>query len=799
MRKPLVYRVSGIAVVVVVVLGALVIALGRHVDWVGNPLDDYVDGSQYGGLTISYPLDETLFPPEVAAPTVRWRDSHADSDIWLVTIKFADDEGRMSFRTHQTEWTPSDADWEAIKRRSLEKPARVAILGVNRAAPRRILSGASISISTSKDEVGASLFFREVHLPFIKAATDPARFNTWRFGDVSSKKLPPAVMDNLPVCANCHSFTADGSTLAMDVDYANDKGSYIIAPIEEQMVFDKAKIISWNDYKPGERLTFGLLAQISPDGKYVVCTVRDHSIFVPTVGIEFSQLFFPIKGILCYYDRKTEKFHTLPGADDIDFVQSNPSWSPDGKYIVFVRAKAYQLKNDFLDPNTPLLSPDECREFLDGSEIFQYDLYRIPFNDGKGGKAEPLEGASNNGMSNYFAKYSPDGKWIIFCKARAFMMLQPDSELYIMPAEGGEARKLRCNTSRMNSWHSWSPNSKWLVFSSKAYGIMTQLLLTHIDEQGRSTPAVYLSRMTSSDKAVNIPEFVNAKSDAIKKIREQFIDDQYYQRAGSISLTVHEPDLPVAEEHFRKSLELNPKNWKSRFGLAEVMRRKGLFEESKAQLLRGIEYQPDNADFHLTLGELLSTHLESEEEAITHFREAVRIDPEFFRAYFNLGMCLLKVDKVDEALEQLSNALRLKPDDPRVNCRLGIALDRQKKFSQAAACYARALEHEPTLVPAILGLASIFAKAKDPKLHHPEEAVQLARTACELSGYKDLAALKVLEEVYAELGRFPEAAQIAESAVRIIRSAGDEKLADTIEKKIEVYQQQKPFRRSDSP
>ena len=89
-----------------------------------------------------------------------------------------------------------------------------------------------------------------------------------------------------------------------------------------------------------------------------------------------------------------------------------------------------------------LLTPDECQEFLDGRQDFQFDLYRIPFNDGKGGTAEPLAGASHNGMSNYFPKYSPDGKWIVFCKAKSFMLLQPDSELYIIPAEGGEARRL---------------------------------------------------------------------------------------------------------------------------------------------------------------------------------------------------------------------------------------------------------------------------------------------------------------------------------------------------------------------
>ena len=48
----------------------------------------------------------------------------------------------------------------------------------------------------------------------------------------------------------------------------------------------------------------------------------------------------------------------------------------------------------------------------------------------------PIEGASHNGMSNFFAKFSPDGKWIVFCKAENYMLLMPDSELYIIPSEG---------------------------------------------------------------------------------------------------------------------------------------------------------------------------------------------------------------------------------------------------------------------------------------------------------------------------------------------------------------------------
>ncbi len=213
-------------------------------------------------------------------------------------------------------------------------------------------------------------------------------------------------------------------------------------------------------------------------------------------------------------------------------VQSNATWSPDGKYIVFAATEAYSLTKRGSDPGTVLLSPADCREFLEEGKPFKFNLYRIPFNGGRGGKAEPIAGASFNGKSNFFPKYSPDGKWIVFCRAENYMLLQPDSELFIIPAEGGEARRLRANTKRMNSWHSFSPNGKWLVFSGKPDSPYTRLYLTHIDEHGESTPAVVLDHLTAPDRAANIPEFVNVAPSAIGHIREQFIDDVSYARAA---------------------------------------------------------------------------------------------------------------------------------------------------------------------------------------------------------------------------------------------------------------------------
>jgi len=766
---------------------------------VDKVLATYREDAPYAALTIGYPLDGTLFPPEIAAPTVRWEDRQNGSNAWVVAVEYERSEGREGFLCLDAQWTPSDGQWENIKRRSRESSATLTVLGLNHASPEAILSAGRVSIGTSRDEVGAPLFYREVNLPFDDAVKDPAAHIRWRFGTVASREPPAVVLDKLPVCGNCHSFSADGTVMGMDVDYANEKGSYVIDRVAEEMTLRNSSIITWADYrKEDKEKTFGLLSHVSPDGRFVVSTVKDRSVFVPKDNLEFSQLFFPIKGILVVYDRRTGRFRALRGADDERFVQSNPTWSPDGKHIVFARSEAYRLEH--LESETRvLLTPSECREFLEEGKTFQFDLYRVPFNEGEGGEAEALAGASNNGMSNYFARYSPDGRWIVFCKARSFMLLQPDSELYIIPAAGGTARRMRCNTPRMNSWHSWSPNGKWLVFSSKANSPYTQLFLTHVDERGISSPPVVLSWFTAPDRAANIPEFVNLRAGAIRRIRAEFVDDLSYARAGSEFF--RHGDFDRAEESYRKALEVNPDSVVAHHDWGVLLMAQERLEEAKARFLKVLDSQADRGmtkNAHCNLGIIFGEQLEYE-RAMMHCRKALEMDAEFATAHGVFGSLLLNVGKREEAKEHLAEAVRLNRADAIASFKLASVFLEEGKHRQAAELFGQSLKEQPNLYDTLLGLATIRAASSDPTLRDGHQALQLATRACELTRYSDPVALDVLGMACAEIGRFPEAVSAAQRAVRVARVAGDEDLADAIERRIRRYGRQMAFRREHAP
>jgi tetratricopeptide (TPR) repeat protein len=719
-------------------------------------LTAYQEQGHYPALTILYPGNETVFPPEIVPCTFSWREGGGKADTWLVLLEFPDNRGRLAFLSQRTDWTPTPAEWEIIKQRSRGRSANVTVLGFQREAPSRILSRGQVGISTSEDEVGAPLFYREVNLPFADAVKDPSRIR-WRFGAISSTNPPPVVLEHLPVCGNCHSFSRDGRVLGMDVDYANNKGSYVVTRVAKEMVLASSEIITWDDYKREDgHQTLGLLSQVSPDGQAVVSTVKDRSVFVPRPELAFSQLFFPVKGILAVYHRNGGGIQALPGADDPTYVQSNPGWSPDGKYIVFARSKAYDLRNKNAQGKL-LLTEEDCAEFLREGKPFTFDLYRIPYNNGRGGKAEPLAGASRNGRSNYFPKYSPDGKWIVFCQASNYMLLQPDSALYIIPAEGGAARRLKCNTARMNSWHSWSPNSRWLVFSSKVNSPYTQLFLTHIDERGESSPPVVLANFTAPDRAANIPEFVSAPADAIQKINEQFLNDYSHVRAGFFAELSGDVDHGMAE--YQKALAINPK-----CGPA-----------------------------HQRLGFLLYNIKHNPEEGLAHTTEALRLDPNNGFAHYDLGQALRNQGKLDPAAVHLAEAVRLTPtnfnllyNSAEMHCSLGEVLLAKARENEAAEVLTRAVALDSRNARAHYFLA--LAQAAQGMLEQP---LQHYSTACSLQPAVDTAPeLHFLISVnLARAGRAQEALKWARKALELAEARGDANLTGIIKTRMEEYLQ----------
>jgi len=646
-------------------------------------------------LTITNPLDSALFPPEAPAPAVRWTCTDSTVRRWAVGQTAEAGKVTVAALVDTPCWQPTPSQWNAMKRASLGQQAMLTVVGLGRGS--RVLHLAHISFSTSPDSVRDAIFYREVNLPFAEAVKDPSKIR-WRFGTIEGPQAPPVVLTGLPVCGNCHSFSADGAVLGMDVDYANDKGSYAVVETAPEIALSRDRVISWGDYRREDNQpTFGLLSQVSPDGRYVVSTVKDRSVFVPKPDLAFSQLFFPVQGILAIHDCDKRTFRALPGADNPQLVQSNASWSPDGRTIVFARAQVHHLRG-LRETASALLSSDECSEFLVEKQAFRFDLCRIDFAAGAGGTAGPIPGASGNGVSNFFARYSPDGRWIVFCQAANYMLLQPDSRLFIMPAEGGTPRLMRCNRGLMNSWHSWSSNGRWLVFASKANGPYTQLWLTHVDPDGADAVPVLLEHLTEPDRAANIPEFTRLGPGAIRTMREQFVDDVSWVRAGRESGKVG--GYQEAARKYAEALRINPNNARAHAGLGMMLVMQKRLAEATLHFRTAVQLQPDYADAHYNLAMALEK-AGVLDTALSEFSAAVRLDPRHSLAWQCLGNIHHRKGAMDSALACYRRVILIVPDQPAPYFSAASVLQRRGRTREAADMYLSALKVDSAYVPAL--------------------------------------------------------------------------------------------------
>src|SRR6266496_908576 len=181
-------------------------------------------------------------------------------------------------------------------------------------------------------------------------------------------------------------------------------------------------------------------------------------------------------------------------------------------------------------------------------------------------------------------------------------------------------------------------------------------------------------------------------------------------------------------------------------------------------------------------------------EAMVHYEEAIKLQPNYADAYYNRGNILFAEGRIDEAMADWEKTLQIQPNDADAHTCLGNALLRRGSIKEAMVHYETAMTLAPEDPHSRINIAWVLATAPDASIRDGIKAVEFAQQAVELSGGRDPKFLRTLAAAYAESGRFSEAITTAKQALVMARMQGKSGFANVLDEDVGLYREHVPLR-----
>jgi len=129
----------------------------------------------------------------------------------------------------------------------------------------------------------------------------------------------------------------------------------------------------------------------------------------------------------------------------------------------------------------------------------------------------------------------------------------------------------------------------------------------------------------------------------------------------------------------------------------------GVWKDNETLWTHTLAVTRDNYRAEYAIGTILGQQGRTA-DAIAHFTEAVRLEPGFAEAHFNLGIAEMTLGNLAEAEDHFALALRVHPDDANAHYNLGVAYSRHGRIDDAIVQYREALRLQPAFAAAENGL-----------------------------------------------------------------------------------------------
>lgn len=278
-----------------------------------------------------------------------------------------------------------------------------------------------------------------------------------------------------------------------------------------------------------------------------------------------------------------------------------------------------------------------------------------------------------------------------------------------------------------------------------------------------------------------------------------------------------------AEQHARFAAAIRPDNERPWINLAESLRLQNQLPEAIEAIQRGIDALEAErqwlsehgheqkvlwANYHLAIdhGSLAALHdaMRDAAAAIEAYTTALRIVPDdagTVRLRLNLHTRLADLytrqDRIADAAPHYEFVLSQHPDDFLSHLVLGEHARREGRYLEAQAHLRTALDVVNTPeeeLQAMYRLGWLYATARDDRVRDGRSAAALGERMIQGTEGTSPDAFDLYAAALAELGRFNDAAKMAEEALKLTEAHELTELDAKIRQRLELYRQSRPYR-----
>lgn len=488
-------------------------------------------GTDTGGPCMSEPEVGALFPNNWLRPRFKFQPG-ASQNLFEIRLHADNEANDLVVYTINTAWKMPKDMWTALASHIQDAPITMSVRGVdmNNGTPALGTKGTFTIAPVSAE--GSMVYWST--LAFDSSAQN-TKLQGFHVGDektvdaLQTTQVQQKVratwgqslnMQSTQVqCIGCHTSTPDGNYAAFTAQWPwpnalasveamtvgasptyltpqassamspNTNGAYNVGDVQKYMLgiqtFSKAH------YAPNDRMV------VTTKGS---AWYRQNPQDVgQSTGVTAQLVWFNLEATS---ESQGAAWDVIPRMGDANSAAA-PNWSHDGNTIIY--ASTTTGAEDGRMGKGPT------------------DLMTVPYNNKAGGAAVKVPGASDPNFEEYYPAFSADDALLAFNRVASgqSMYNQPLAEIFVLPAAGGTATRLKANDpvscsgsvspGVQNTWPKWSPDAKsannktyyWLIYSSKRTSGKVQLYISAVVKNGSNLESYSSIYLWNQDDTLN--------------------------------------------------------------------------------------------------------------------------------------------------------------------------------------------------------------------------------------------------------------------------------------------------------